>query len=293
MNKLTDILQCDRPVICGAMGMLSGPGLVSAVSEAGGFGVLATAFATDPDLVRDMIRQTRKRTKKPFGLNLQVMNPLCEQFLTIAAEEGVAAVTVSGGNPARLMENRPPIPFLVVTGTVRAAKKAAALGADAVIVEGAESGGIQGMKTAATMALAPAVADAVDTPIVAAGGIADHRGFLAAMELGACGVQMGTRFIATEECPAHESYKQAILTAGPEDTLLLCAGSFAVRTLPTPLTQAVQQGQDVDLDKLAGPALENAWLHGADPGVLPAGQGCGIINEILPAAEVVRLVAGA
>ncbi len=294
-NSLTCLLGCRVPVICGAMGALSGPELVAAVSAAGGFGVLATAFCTDPGQVRALVRSTRALTFAPFGVNLQVMNPWCAEFLDSAADEGVKTFTVSGGNPAALLARARELSVrvLVKASTVKNAVRAREMGADAVIAAGTEAGGIQGLNGVSTLALVPAVADALDIPVVAAGGIGDARGFLAALALGALGVEMGTRFIATIECPAHESYKRAVVEAGPGDTVLLCMDRFAVRTLRTPLTQRVEQGEEADLDQLGGPALEAAWLHGDTPGVLPAGQSAGVVREVLPAARVVERMAKA
>ncbi|MBU2490295.1 MAG: nitronate monooxygenase [Proteobacteria bacterium] len=289
-NPVAELLGCRVPLICGAMGVLSGPELVAAVSGAGGFGVLATGFCTHPRQVRALVRSTRALTPAPIGINLQVMNPWCRDFLEAAADEGIRTVTVSGGNPADILARARELGMgtLVKAGTVKNALRAQDLGADAIIAAGTESGGIQGLSGAATLALVPAVADAVDVPVVAAGGIGDARGFLAALNLGASGVEMGTRFIATAECPAHESYKRAVTDAAPGDTVLLCMERFAVRTLRTPLTLRVERGEEVDLDQLAGPALEAAWLHGDSPGVLPAGQSVGVVNEVLPAARVVE-----
>ena len=207
MNAMTELLGCRYPIIQGAMGVICNPELVAAVSEAGGYGLLATAFVSDKEVLRRQVQATKKLTDKPFGANLFAMNPLSQEFADILAEEGICAVTVSGGSPKEiipLLKERG-VKSIVVVPTADAARKSEALGADAIVAEGSESGGMQGYKGASTMVLVPAVVDAVKIPVIAAGGIADSRGFRAALALGAQGVQVGTRFIATRECIAHYS----------------------------------------------------------------------------------------
>ena len=203
-NRVTEMLGCKYPVIQGAMGIISNPEMVAAVSEAGGFGLLATAFADNIEIVQKQVTTTKKLTGKPFGANLFMMNPLSEEFARLLADEGVKAVTLSGGSPKALLPvlHDLGISALVVVPTTKVALSAAASGADAIVAEGSESGGIQGLQGASTIVLTPAVVDAVDIPVIAAGGIGDSRGYRAAMALGAEGVQVGTRFIATRECIA-------------------------------------------------------------------------------------------
>ena len=213
MNAVTDMLGCRHPIILGAMGVICNPELVAAVSEAGGYGLLATAFVQDVDVLRRQIQETKKLTGHPFGANIFAMNPLVHKFIDILAEEGVHAVTVSGGSPReiipRLHEKK--MKAIVVVPTADVARKAEVLGADAIVAEGSESGGMQGFKGASTLVLVPAVADRVQIPVIAAGGIGDSRGYKAAFALGAQGVQIGTRFIATKECIAHNNYKDTIV----------------------------------------------------------------------------------
>jgi enoyl-[acyl-carrier protein] reductase II len=186
MNELYDLLECQHPVILGAMGNICNPELVAAVSEAGALGVMATAFAPDPEFVRGQIKETKKLTQKPFGANLQVMSPHTPRIAEILAEEDIGIVTVSGGSPKKLIPylHERGIRVMVVVPTVSVAKKAADIGADAIIAEGSESGGIQGFNGVSTMVLVPAVVDAVNIPVIAAGGIGDSRGFKAALALG-------------------------------------------------------------------------------------------------------------
>jgi len=191
MSNISELLGSQYPVIQGAMGVICNPELVAAVSEAGGYGLLATAFAEDPQEVRDQVRKTKELTDNPFGANLVVKNPLAAKFAEVLAEEGVGAVTVSGGSPKELIPflQEQGIKVIVVVPTVDAARGAEAAGADAIVAEGAESGGAQGFGGVSTIVLVPAVVDAVNVPVIAAGGIGDSRGYRAAMALGAQGVQ--------------------------------------------------------------------------------------------------------
>ncbi|MBU0514461.1 MAG: nitronate monooxygenase, partial [Proteobacteria bacterium] len=213
LSRVTELLGCRYPIIQGAMGVICNPELVAAVSEAGGFGLLATAFAQDPGFVRDQVRATKRLTGKPFGANLFVMNPLAAEFAEVLAEEGITAVTVSGGSPKTLVPKLDGLglKYIAVVSTVKAAVGAAYLGVPAIVAEGSESGGVQGFGGPSTMVLTPAVVDAVEVPVIAAGGIGDSRGYRAALALGAEGVQVGTRFIATTECVAHQFYKKTIV----------------------------------------------------------------------------------
>jgi enoyl-[acyl-carrier protein] reductase II len=291
MSSVAEILGCQYPVIQGAMGVISNPEMVAAVSEAGGFGLLATAFATDPELVKNQITATKKLTAKPFGANLHAMNPLTPKFAEMMAAEGLPAVTLSGGSP------KPIIPILhehymkaiVVVPSVSVARKAVWVGADVIIAEGSESGGMQGFDSASTLVLVPAVVDAVDVPVVAAGGIADSRGYRAAFALGAQGVQVGTRFIASKECIAHSDYKKIILETEDNGTRLLNLERFQVRALNTPLVDRVIAGEPMPEKALNESALEDAWVKGdLEAGTLPAGQVSGLISSILSVREIIE-----
>jgi len=277
------------------MGVISNPEMVAAVSEAGGYGLLAMAFTRDPEVFRDQIRATRGLTRKPFGANLFVMNPLVQKFAQVLAEEGVGAVTVSGGSPKAL------IPFLhergmkaiVVVPTVEVAKGAEALGVDAIVAEGSESGGVQGFKGASTMVLVPAVVDAVQVPVIAAGGIGDSRGYRAALALGAEGVQVGTRFIASRECVAHANYKNWIVESQVTGTGLVNMGRFQIRALQTPLVQALLEGKKLPDNIFAPPAMKGAWLNGnLAAGLLPAGEIAGLVSDIPSVAEIMEEMTG-
>lgn len=290
MSIIAEMLGCRYPVIQGAMGVISNPELVSAVSEAGGFGLLATAFATDPEQVRNQIKATRKLTDKPFGANLHAMNPVASKFAEVMADEGVSAVTVSGGSPKELIPllRKQGIKVIAVVPAVNVALKAESLGVDAIVAEGSESGGMQGFNGASTMVLVPAVVDAVKVPVIAAGGIGDTRGYKAAFALGAQGVQVGTRFIATTECVAHANYKNFILDSPENSTRLVNMGRFQIRALNTPLVEKMSQGEN-SLDTSAGASLEESWVEGdLTAGVLPSGQVSGLISRISTVHHIIE-----
>ena len=291
MSSVAEILGCRYPVIQGAMGVISNPEMVAAVSEAGGFGLLATAFAADPDFVRSQIRAVKKLTDDPFGANLHLMNPLTPKIAEVLVEEGLPAVTLSGGSPRQIIpilhEHR--MKAIVVVPSVELARKAADTGADVIVAEGSESGGMQGFNGASTLVLVPAVVDAVDVPVVAAGGIADSRGYKAAFALGAQGVQVGTRFIASEECIAHSNYKKIILETGDNGTRLVNSGRFQVRALNTPLVEKLIAGEPMPGKFLKDSSIADAWVKGdLDAGTLPAGQVSGLISAIRPVREIIE-----
>lgn len=291
MPRVTDLLGSQYPIIQGAMGVICNPELVAAVSEAGGFGLLATAFARDPELVRSQAKSTKKLTDKPFGANLFVMNPLAPKFAGVFAEEGLKCVTVSGGSPKQLIPllHDRGIKVIVVVPTVDAARSAEAAGADAIVAEGAESGGVQGLKVSSTMVLVPGVVDAVSVPVIAAGGIGDSRGYRAAFALGAEGVQIGTRFIATRECIAHDRYKSTIVGTKETGTGLVDMGRFRIRALRTPLVEQMLKGEKPSGEAFSGDSIEASWLKGdLDAGVLPAGEIAGLISDIPTVKEVIE-----
>ena len=290
MTIVSQMLGCQYPLIQGAMGVISNPEMVAAVSEAGGFGLLATAFATDAELVREQVRATKKLTDKPFGANLHAMNPLAPRFAELLAEEGVPAVTLSGGSPRELIPilHSQGVKAIVVVPSVDIARKAESLGVDAIVAEGSESGGMQGYNGVSTFVLVPAVVDAVSVPVIAAGGIADARGYKAAFALGAQGVQVGTRFIATKECIAHTNYKDQIIISTESGTCLVDYGRFQVRALKTPLAEKIMAGEDLPDAASSETSLEDSWVRGdLDAGTLPAGQVAGIIYDTLSVREVI------
>lgn len=290
MNVVSNLLNCKYPILQGAMGVVCNPELVAAVSNAGGFGLLATAFIQDIEILRNQIQATKRLTDKPFGANLFAMNPLVNEFIEILAEEKVGAVTVSGGSPKHilpLLRDNCIKSFLVVP-TVDLASKAEAAGADAIIAEGSESGGMQGFNGSSTMILVPAVSDAVKIPVLAAGGIGDSRGYKAAMALGAQGVQVGTRFIATKECIAHANYKDTITHSQETGTRLVHLDNFRIRALQTPLVEKILTGSLNTSDFFNGNSVMKSWIKGdIDSGVLPAGEISGLISDVISVKEII------
>lgn len=295
MSRISELLGSQYPVIQGAMGVICNPELVAAVSEAGGLGLLATGFAEDPEEVRDQVRKTKKLTDKPFGANLFVMNPLSAKFAEVLAEEGIGTVTVSGGSPKELIPflREQGIKVIVVVPTVDVARGAEAAGADAIVAEGAESGGVQGFGGVSTIVLVPAVVDAVSVPVIAAGGIGDSRSYRAAMALGAQGVQVGTRFIATKECIANGIYKKTIVESGETGTGLVNMGRFQIRALRTPLAERMIKGEKGPDNIFTPAALKESWIKGnLEAGVLAAGQISVSVHDILSVREVIEEMVG-
>ena len=290
MNEITAILGCRYPLLQGAMGVICNPELVAAVSEAGGFGLLATAFQQDPEALKAQIAGVRKLTDKPFGANLMPMNPLVMTFAQILADAGVRAVTTSGGPPDAL------VPFLKergvrvlhVAANVRNARKAEAAGVDAVIAEGMESGGMQGTNGVGAMVLVPAVVDAIKLPVVAAGGIGDARGYKAAFALGAKGVQIGTRFIASTECAAHAAYKQSLVEAEETGTTLVGAANIRFRVVRRPELDRMNFESAEEALKSITTRIEDSWLRGdLEASPLAAGQIAGLVREIKPVRDII------
>jgi len=295
MADISELLGSRYPLIQGAMGVICNPEFVAAVSEAGGYGLLATAFLSDPELLSSQIRATKDLTKKPFGANLMAMNPMSMTFAEILVDHGIRTVTTSAGNPTELVSffKDRGVKVLHVVPNVDNAIKAEKAGVDAVIAEGSESGGIQGYQGASTMVLVPMVVDAVNIPVVAAGGIGDSRGYRAALALGAKGVQVGTRFIASRECIAHLNYKSALCNARETDTVLIDRGRVRVRAVRTPLADKMASGPVDETFALSSDSLEDAWIGGnLEANTLPAGQITGMVDQVKSVREIIEDLVG-
>ena len=290
--RLNELLGIEFPFIQGGMANIATAEFAAAVSNAGALGLIG-AGGMSPEVFQDSIRRCRTLTEKPFGVNIMLMHPQVEQLAAIAAQEKVAVVTTGAGDPARF------IPAWKESGTkvfpvvpaVALAKVVARAGADAVIAEGTESGGHVGEMT--TMALVPQVVDAVDLPVIAAGGIADGRQLAAALALGACGVQVGTCLLVSQECPIHENYKQALLDARDSDTIVTGRSTGApVRVLKNRMSREYlrmeKAGADkMELERRTLGSLRRAVLEGdTDTGSLMAGQCAGLLHQIRPASEI-------
>lgn len=293
-TELTRLLGIETPIIQGGMAWVAEHRLAAAVSEAGGLGIIGAANAP-AEWVREQIRLTKQLTDKPFGVNVMLMSPYAAEVAQVIAEEGVAVVTTGAGNPERYMElwKSKGIKVIPVVASVALAKRMERAGADAVVAEGCESGGHIGEST--TMTLVPQVADAVSIPVIAAGGIADARGMAAAFMLGACAVQMGTRFVATKECQVHQNYKDKILKAKDIDTRVTGRSTgHPVRALRNDMTK-----QYLDLEKkgasfeeleyLTLGGLRKAVVEGdVKTGSVMSGQIAGMIQTELSCREVIE-----
>lgn len=296
-SVLSELLGVRYPVLQGGMAWIADGRLAAAVSEGGGLGVIGAGNAPAA-YVREQIRIARELTDNPFGVNIMLLSPFADEVAQAAADERVAVVTTGAGNPSKYMPmwKSAGIKVIPVVPSVALAKLVTRLGASAVIAEGGESGGHVGELT--TMALVPQICDATDLPVIAAGGIADGRGMAAAMMLGACGVQMGTRFLSAEECSIHPNYRDKILKAN--DLCTMVTGKrlgHPVRSLRTTFSRNYWKAEyggmpDDELEQLASGALRLAVQDGdTEKGCFLAGQIAAMVNRIQPAAEIVREVA--
>jgi enoyl-[acyl-carrier protein] reductase II len=289
-----------HPIIQGGMAWVATAELASAVSEAGGLGIIGAGSAP-PDYVRDQIRKVRERTDKPFGVNVPLFSPYASEVVKVCIEEKVPVMTTGGGNPGPFIGPLKEAGIIVipVVASVALAKRLEKMGADALVAEGMESGGHIG--DVATMPLVPQVVDAVKIPVIAAGGIADGRGLAAALALGAVGVQMGTRFICTEECIAHPVYKEQIVKAHDRATIVTGQSlGHPVRALKNPMTYRFQElekkgASEEEIIAFGTGALRRAVLEGDwENGSFMAGQSCGLIHDIAPVKVLIeRIVAEA
>lgn len=293
-NRLCELLGIEYPIIQGGMAWVATAELAAAVSNGGGLGLIAAGGAP-ADAVREQIRKCRELTDKPFGVNVMLMSPFAEEVMEVVIEEKPAVVATGAGNPGKYIENLKAagIKILPVIASVAMAQKMEKMGADAVIAEGTEAGGHIGEIT--TMCLTPQVVDAVNIPVVCAGGIADVRGAVAAFALGADGIQVGTRFICSDECTAHENYKQAVIKAKDRDAVVTGRSTGApVRALKNKLTKEYQRlekenASAEEIEQLGVGGLRKAFMEGdTQMGSLMAGQSAAMVKQIEPCAEIIR-----
>ena len=294
MTDLLSVLGSRYPVIQGPIGELNSPKMVAAVCEAGGFGMLALGFVGDLEEVKRLVAGVQELTNKPFGANLMIaMNPANEQILEVLAEAGVKTVTTSAGSPKKIY---PKIHELGMKGLHVAlgfsfALKAADAGADGLVVSGCESGGLRSSNPeSSNMVLIPLVADHVNVPIAAAGGIADYRGYRAALALGAQGVQIGTRFLSAAESPASQAWKEAILNCPDGGTTLLPLGGMNVRIIINPSLAEKMNDPNIDLSQEYNMMnMGKAWRSG-DFDLFPAGGGqvSASITEIKSVKDIIE-----
>jgi enoyl-[acyl-carrier protein] reductase II len=291
-TRLCDLLDIEYPILQGGMAWVSTAELAAAVSEAGGLGIIAGGNHPS-DYLQEQVRKAKELTEKPFGVNVMLLSPFVDDLFSVIIEERVPVVTTGAGTPGKYLPALKEVGTRVipVVASVALAKRLEKQGVDALIAEGMESGGHIGETT--TMALVPPV----EIPVIAAGGVADGRGFLAALSLGADGVQMGTRFICAEECTVHQGWKEAILKARDRDTVITGRPTgHPVRIIKNRLAREFERLEKEsapleEFDKLGAGRLEAAAVRGdVEHGSVMAGQVSGLVAEIIPARDIIRQV---
>lgn len=298
VSPICEMLQIQYPIFQGGMAWISDASLASAVSNAGGLGIIS-AMNADGAYVREQIRLTKEKTDKPFAVNIMLMSPFVEEVAKIVVEEAVPVVVTGAGIPTKYMPMwlEAGIKVIPVTASVASAKMVVKAGACAVIAEGCESGGHIGEMT--TMALVPQVVDAVSVPVLAAGGIGDGRGFVASLMLGAVGVQMGTRFLLAEECTVHENYKDMVIKAKDISTITTGRrfGGNTCRGIKNQFTRNFQQKEyeaDATPESVAlmgvGALRKAAVLGDTKEGCFLAGQISGMLTKREPAKDIIESV---
>ena len=300
-TRITELLGCKYPIIQGGMAWVAEHTLASAVSNAGGVGLIAGGSAPI-DYLRDQIRKCKEKTDKPFGVNIMLMSPNADDLAQLCIDEGVSVVTTGAGNPGKYIAawKEANIKVIPVVPSVALAKRMERAGADAVVAEGTESGGHIGENT--TMCLVPQVVDALEIPVIAAGGIADGRGMAAAFMLGAEGVQIGTRFLASEECQIHPTFKELVIKA--KDTDSVVTGRYTghpCRNIKTKFSKKLANGErdgslsPEEFEQITLGSLRKAVVDGnVDEGSFLCGAIAGMVNEIKPCSDIVEeIMAGA
>ena len=293
-NRVCEILGIKYPIFQGAMAWISGGELAGAVSRDGGLGIIAGG-GMEPDLLRENIRKAKAITSNPFGVNLMLMRPDVEEQINVCIEEGVKVITTGAGNPGAFLDKLKAanIKVIPVIPTVKLAERMEKIGADAIIVEGMESGGHVGSIT--TMALLPQIVNAVNIPVIAAGGIASGKQFLAALSMGAEAIQCGTIFLTAKECLIHQNYKNAILKA--KDRSTVTTGNFTghpVRVIETKLAKEMLElekngAPKEKIEELGRGSLRNAVVEGdVENGSVMAGQVAAMVNEERTTKEILE-----
>lgn len=293
-TKVTELLQIEYPIIQGGMAWVAEHHLAAAVSEAGGFGLIGAASAP-PEIVREEIRKAKELTDKPFGVNIMLLNPNADEVAKIVVEEGIQAVTTGAGNPEKYMPmwKEAGVKVIPVVASVAMAKRMERYGADAVVAEGMEAGGHIGNQT--TMALIPQIVDAVNIPVIAAGGIGDGRGVAASFMLGAEGVQMGTRFVVADESIVHDNYKDRIVKAKDIDSVVTGQSTgHPIRCLRNQMTKEYikkeQEGVPFEeLERMTLGSLRKAVMDGDIlNGTVMAGQIAGLVSKRQSCKEILQ-----
>lgn len=293
-TRITELLGIEYPIIQGGMAWVAEYHLAAAVSEAGGLGLIGAGGAP-AEFVREQIRKAKELTQKPFGVNIMLMNPEADAIAKVVVEEGVKVVTTGAGNPAKYMAmwKEAGVKVIPVVASVAMARMMERAGADAIVAEGTEAGGHIGSAT--TMTLVPQVVDAVSIPVVAAGGIADGRGYAAAMMLGAEGVQIGTRFLVAKECTIHDNYKKKVIAAKDIDSEVTgMSHGHPVRQLRNTMTREYLKLEKAgasfeELEHLTLGALRKAVVDGdVVNGTLMAGQIAGLVSKEQTCSEIIQ-----
>lgn len=293
-TRITELLGIEYPIIQGGMAWVAEHNLAASVSNGGGLGIIGAASAP-PEIVREEIKKCKELTDKPFGVNVMLLNPNADEVAKIIVEEGVKVVTTGAGSPSKYMKmwKEAGVVVIPVVASVAMAKMMERAGADAVVAEGMESGGHIGSIT--TMALLPQVVDAVSIPVIGAGGIADGRGFAAAMMLGAEGVQMGTRFVVADESIVHKNYKDKLINASDIDSEVTGTSTgHPVRCIRNKMTREYlkleKAGADfMELEKLTLGTLRKAVVEGdVVNGTVMAGQIAGLVKKTQSSAEIIK-----
>ncbi|MFZ5823969.1 MAG: NAD(P)H-dependent flavin oxidoreductase [Bacillota bacterium] len=301
-TRLCDLLSIRYPIVQGGLAHLALADLCAAVSEAGGLGQITAATFPDESALRAELRAVKAKTNKPFGVNFAMGYRSLESYIDVALEEGVRIVSITGGNPEPYMKyidaRMGGVKKIILVAGVRAAQKAESLGADAVIAVGYDGGGHLGRDDIGTMALIPRVVDAVKIPVVASGGIMDGRGLMAGLALGAEGIEMGTRFVAVQECIAHERYKQLLVEGKETDTVIMERSiGRPARVLKTGgadrVLEAESKGATLEelLPLISGKVNAQAAVEGdLEEGFVYAGQGIGLIHDVPTVAELFQRI---
>lgn len=293
-NRISELLNIRYPIIQAGMVWVSGWKLASAVSNCGGLGLIG-AGSMKPDLLKLHIDRCRAATDKPFGVNIPLLRGDVAELIDVIINENVRIVFTSAGHPGKFIEQlkRNNITVIHVVPSVKHGLKAESVGCDAVVGEGVEAGGHNGLDETTTFSLIPQLVDALKIPVIAAGGIADGRGILAALSLGAEGVQIGTRFAATIESSAHENYKKKIIVSKDADTILILRKIGPTRMIKNDFTKIIQKAEyegasEENLKTLLGEKRERIGIFEGDTtnGMLEAGQSVGLIHDVLSVSDL-------
>jgi len=289
-NRITKILGSSYPIIQGAMRMITLGEMAAAVSNCGGFGQIAASGLSN-DKLRAELKRARELTDRPVGVNIPIYRPNAFDALEISIEMGVKTITTSAGNPAKMMERVREAGLRVVhkVSNESMARKAQAAGVDGVVVTGFEAGGHIGRNDVSTLCMVPQIVDALDIPVVAAGGIGDARGLVAAFALGAEGVEMGTRFLATQECAVPTFFKERVCSASSDETFILGKKEMPIRVLRNKMTEQLEKMGEAEADEFLGKSGDSTYVTeggNRENATMPCGQSVGVVKRIESLSEV-------